>query len=160
MCLSASTGFMRSARLQPPISAAKATNSTSNSSTTQAKTGSEAEIPTKLDIKLNTTADRMTPASNPRITTFEAVHHLIRVLESESGGESAAADLVARLGARAEVVRELAYRLYTVCERKKRPTEALAYNGLVQSFPEIARLAREAGKMTAEQALLFAEPGH
>jgi putative DNA methylase len=37
----------------------------------------------------------------------------------------------------------LAYRLYTVCERKKRAAEALAYNGLVQSWPEIARLARE-----------------
>ena len=48
---------MRSTRLQPPISAAKATNSTSNSGTTQAKTGSEADIPTKLDTKLNTTAE-------------------------------------------------------------------------------------------------------
>ena len=58
-----------------------------------------------------------------------------------AGGESAAADLVAKLGARAEVARELAYRLYTLCERRKRAAEALAYNGLVQSFPEIARLA-------------------
>ena len=73
-----------------------------------------------------------------------------------SSGESAAADVVAKLGARAEVARELAYRLYTICERKKRAVEALAYNGLVQSFPEIARLAREAGKPTAEQAQLFA----
>jgi putative DNA methylase len=69
------------------------------------------------------------------------VHHLIRVLES--GGEDAAADLVRSLGAKAEVARELAYRLYTVCERRKRAAEALWYNGLVQSFPEIARLARE-----------------
>ena len=98
------------------------------------------------------------PATDARLTAWESVHHLIRVLESESGGESAAADLVARLGAKAEVVRELAYRLYNVCERKKRSTEALAYNGLVQSFPEIARLARQAGKATDEQAPLFAEP--
>jgi putative DNA methylase len=68
------------------------------------------------------------------------VHHLIRVLAS--GGESSAAHLVARLGARAEPARELAYRLYTLCERKKRATEALAYNGLVQSWPEILRLAQ------------------
>jgi hypothetical protein len=33
--------------------------------------------------------------------------------------------------------------LYTVCERKKRAQEALAYNALVQRWPEIARLAEE-----------------
>jgi putative DNA methylase len=67
----------------------------------------------------------------------------------------AAADLVAKLGSRAEAARELAYRLYTVCERKKRAGEALAYNGLVRSSPEIARLAREAPRPeTLEPALL------
>ena len=40
-------------------------------------------------------------------------------------------------------IRELAYRLYTLCERKKRAADVLAYNGLVQSWPEIVRLARE-----------------
>jgi putative DNA methylase len=59
----------------------------------------------------------------------------------EDGGEGAAADLVAKLRARAEVARELAYRLYTLCERKKRAAEALSYNALVQSWPEIVRLA-------------------
>ena len=81
------------------------------------------------------------PAADPRLTAWEVVHQLIRALES--GGESAAADLVAKLGAKAEVARELAYRLYTICERKKRAAEALSYNGLVQSWPEINRLARE-----------------
>jgi hypothetical protein len=37
----------------------------------------------------------------------------------------------------------LAYRLYTLCERKKRAKNALSYNGLVQSWPEITRLARQ-----------------
>jgi putative DNA methylase len=73
----------------------------------------------------------------------QAVHHLIRALEA--GGESAAATLVARLGSRAETARELAYRLYNVNERKKRGAEALQYNALVQSWPEIARLTREGG---------------
>ena len=72
-----------------------------------------------------------------------------------SGGESAAAELVAKLGARAETARELAYRLYTLCERKKRAAEALAYNGLVQSWPEIVRLAQEGGQRPAAQADLF-----
>jgi putative DNA methylase len=78
---------------------------------------------------------------------------LIRVLEA--GGESAAADLMAKLGSQAEVARELAYRLYTLCERKKRAPEALAYNGLVQSWPEIQRLARETPQTTPVQTNLL-----
>lgn len=80
------------------------------------------------------------PASDPRLSAWEIVHQLIRVLAS--GGEGAAAELVAKLGAKAEIARELAYRLYTLCERKKRAAEALSYNALVQSWPEILRLAR------------------
>ena len=97
------------------------------------------------------------PATDPRLTAWEVVHHLIRVLAS--GGEGAAAELVRKLGGKAEIARELAYRLYTLCERKKRAAEALAYNGLVQSWPEIARLAREGGEHRAEQTALFGETG-
>ena len=96
------------------------------------------------------------PLTDPRLTTWEIVHHLIRVLGS--GGEGAAADLVATLGAKAEIARELSYRLYTLCERKKRAPEALAYNGLVQSWPEITRLAHESAKPKTEQGGLFGEP--
>ena len=93
------------------------------------------------------------PAADPRLTSWEIVHQLIRALEA--GGEPAAATLVAKLSAKAEVARELCYRLYTLCERKKRANEAMAYNGLVQSWPEITRLAREGGKPRAEQGGLF-----
>jgi len=93
------------------------------------------------------------PATDPRLTAWEIVHHLIRALAS--GGEGAAAELVAKLGSQAEVARELAYRLYTLCERKKRAPEALAYNGLVQSWPEIARLARETPQATPVQTNLL-----
>ncbi len=75
----------------------------------------------------------------------------------EAGGEEAAGELVAKLGAKAELARELAYRLYTLCERKKRAPEALAYNGLVQSWPEILRLSREGDKPGPEQSILFGE---
>ncbi|MGI6414496.1 MAG: hypothetical protein ACOX1P_02415 [Thermoguttaceae bacterium] len=81
------------------------------------------------------------PDTDKRLTAWEMVHHLIRVLES--GGEAAAAELVARLSSKAETARELCYRLYTLCERKKRAAEALAYNSLVQSWPEIVRLASQ-----------------
>jgi len=81
------------------------------------------------------------PTTDSRLTHWEMVHHLVRALES--GGEGAAATLVAKLGSKADTARELCYRLYTLCERKKRAAEALSYNALVQSFPEIIRIASE-----------------
>lgn len=93
------------------------------------------------------------PSKDKRLTAWEMVHQLIRVLESD--GESAAAALEAKLGAEAETARELCYRLYTICERKKRNAEALSYNALVQSWPEITRLARENIQPSETQASLF-----
>src|SRR5260370_55433 len=92
------------------------------------------------------------PTSDSRLTTWESVHHLIRNL---AHGESAAAGLVTKLGTRAEVARELAYRLFALCERKKRANEALAYNALVLSWPEILRIARQSP--VAAQTGLFEE---
>jgi putative DNA methylase len=93
------------------------------------------------------------PSRDTRLTHWEVVHQLIRVLES--GGEVGAAELLKRLGARADVARELAYRLYTICERKKRAQEALSYNALVQSWPEIARLAQKDAAVRPAQETLF-----
>ena len=91
------------------------------------------------------------PATDRRIPAWEVVHQLVRVLESD--GETGAASLVRQLGGLAEIARELAYRLYAVAERKNRAAEALSYNALVQSWPEIARLARQ--EAPAEQGGLF-----
>jgi putative DNA methylase len=104
-------------------------------------------------LKPNELPEDWDPATDTRLTAWEIVHHLIRVLEA--WGESAAAELIAPLGSKAEIARELAYRLYTICERKKRAAEALSYNSLVQSWPEITRLARETGKPQPEQGGLF-----
>ena len=92
------------------------------------------------------------PTTDARMSSWEVVHHLVRVLDE---GERAAAMLVAKFGVSAEAARELAYRLYTICERKKRAQEALSYNALVQSWPEIIRLARESVKQGSGQAELF-----
>jgi putative DNA methylase len=106
-------------------------------------------------LKPNELADDWDPTTDERLTDWEIVHHLIRVLES--GGERAAAELVGKLGSKAETARQLCYRLYNLCERKKRTAEALSYNGLVQSWPEITRLAREGGQARPAQASLFDE---
>jgi putative DNA methylase len=85
------------------------------------------------------------PKSDQRSTIWECTQHLIRRLET--GGEPAAAELLAEIkqakGSEAgEVARELSYRLYSTCERKHRATEAVSYNRLVVSWPEIVKLAR------------------
>jgi putative DNA methylase len=92
------------------------------------------------------------PSSHPRLTAWEMVHQIVRALET--GGEIAAAELLVKLGDKSQIARELAYRLDVLCERKKRAAEALSYNGLVQSWPEIMRLAR-GGAARPEQAQLF-----
>ena len=95
------------------------------------------------------------PATDSRLTAWETVHQLIRTVES--GGETAAADLVRKLGGVAETARELAYRLYVAAERRSRAAEALSYNALVQSWPEIARLAVQGRPQEAESGKLFQE---
>ena len=90
------------------------------------------------------------PTTDSRLTMWEVTQHLIRTLESD--GEPGAGSLLARVGsANGEIARDLAYRLYQTCEKKKLASEALSYNGLVVSWPEITRLAREAGKATSQK---------
>lgn len=83
------------------------------------------------------------PVDDERLTIWEIVHHLVRAL---SIGEQSAAALLANVRsvspARADAARELAYRLYTQCERKKRAQEALAYNSLVVAWPDLLLLAQ------------------
>ena len=86
------------------------------------------------------------PDSDTRLIVWEAVHHLIRVHDKE--GEDAAALLMSKLGPNAEAARELAYRLYRICDQKNRSQEALGYNALVQSWPEVARLAQQVVRPT------------
>jgi putative DNA methylase len=78
------------------------------------------------------------PATDPRPTVWEATQHLVRRYFDE-GSEQAAAELLSRLGGMGETARDLAYRLYLVCERKGWTDEARAYNGLVVAWPEISR---------------------
>jgi putative DNA methylase len=86
-------------------------------------------------LKANELPSGWDPALDKRLTAWEAVHHLIRVLDE--GGETAAALMAQKLGNHADIARELAYRLYTMCERKKWAAEAKAYNNLVVSWSGI-----------------------
>jgi putative DNA methylase len=79
------------------------------------------------------------PRADKRLTIWEVTQHLIYRLDQK--GETGAAELVSQLGGIGETARDLAYRLYSTCERKKWAQEALAYNSLVVAWPELTKLA-------------------
>jgi len=93
------------------------------------------------------------PATAKRLTIWEVTQRLIRALQEH--GDAGAAGILDHVGAYGEVARHLAYRLYTVCERKKWADEALAYNSLVVEWSDISGAAERLGRTTAEQAHLF-----
>ena len=82
------------------------------------------------------------PARDPRLTVWECAHHLLRVLEATDGGLAAAARLFARMPAeQGGAARLLAYRLYDICERTGRATEAQAWNMLVSEWAALEEAA-------------------
>jgi len=86
------------------------------------------------------------PRTDTRTPIWEALHQLIRALRQ--GGESASGALLAALGGKAEAVRQLAYRLYTLCERLGQAEDARAYNELITSWTGIESAAATASKPT------------
>jgi putative DNA methylase len=81
------------------------------------------------------------PSRIDRLTVWEVTQHLIRRLDQK--GEKETANLKAKIGGMAEIARDLAYRLYTLCERKGWADEAGYYNSLVVAWPSMASEAFE-----------------
>jgi putative DNA methylase len=90
------------------------------------------------------------PRTDTRLPIWEALHHLIRTLKQ--GGETAAGAVVAAIPGKMEAVRQLAYRLYTLCERQGWSEDARAYNELITSWSGIESAATRA---QPEQRSLF-----
>lgn len=98
------------------------------------------------------------PATDTDIVHWEVCQYLIHALDTK--GEAGAEALLRRINARypgaAETARELAYRLYTICERKKWAQEAMAYNSLIVAWPEIVKLAQSSdGSGSEAQTTMF-----
>ena len=93
------------------------------------------------------------PATDNRLTVWEATQHLIRALDSS---ETDAARLLFRMGGGfGDRARQLAYLLYGICDRKKWSEEAGAYNMLVMAWPEISRLAASSSPAAQSPEGLF-----
>jgi putative DNA methylase len=88
-----------------------------------------------------------------QLSVWETCEHLIYALQNK--GEVGAAELLASLPISvAEAARDLAYRLFTICERNAWAQEALPYNSIVIAWPEIGRLAQTAAGASKQQELL------
>jgi putative DNA methylase len=82
------------------------------------------------------------PGNDTNVTIWGCTQHLVRRLMGEGGSEERAAELLSRLGHRAEAAKDLAYRLYGICERKKWADEGYPYNALVASWPRLIERAK------------------
>lgn len=91
------------------------------------------------------------PQTDSRTPIWEACHQMIRVLNQQS--ESDAGKLLARMPERGEPIRQLAYHLYTLCERKKWAEEARAYNELIASWHAIVAASHDTGHKGAQTEL-------
>jgi len=79
------------------------------------------------------------PETDPRIPVWEALHHLSRTFQT--GGEGPAGALLTRIPTRTMQIRQLAYRLYTLCERKGWAEDARIYNELITTWHPIEAAA-------------------
>jgi putative DNA methylase len=80
------------------------------------------------------------PLQDARLTLWECTQHLVR--SYQDGGEASASELIARLGyGRSEEAKTLAYRLFSIAERKGWAEEARVYNELITAWPEIQKKA-------------------
>jgi putative DNA methylase len=91
------------------------------------------------------------PTSDRRLPIWEACHQMARALlvsESEAG------KLLARMPEKADSVRQLAYRLYTLCERKGWSEDAGYYNALVANWHAIVEASQKSGLARTQGSLL------
>lgn len=91
------------------------------------------------------------PQTDQRLPIWEVLHQLIRVFSTE--GESKAGAVLAAVQSQTEAARQLAYRLYTLCERANLAEDARAYNELITSWSGIESAAAKAPAAT--QRTLF-----
>ena len=80
------------------------------------------------------------PASDGHLTVWECCQNLIRALETD--GEHSAAMLLKKIGSeKADAVKDLAYCLYGICEKRSDAKDATSYNALIAVWTELTRQA-------------------
>lgn len=92
------------------------------------------------------------PQADRRVPVWEACHQMARALQA---GEADAGTLLAEMPDKTERIRQLAYRLYTVCERKGWAKEAGVYNALIASWREVVAASHDVARATPTQQELL-----
>ncbi|SKV59433.1 DUF1156 domain-containing protein [Mycobacteroides abscessus] len=99
--------------------------------------------------------------TDPHTSNWEALHHLIKLLEGE--GITAAGDFLRTALSRPDgaidpdLVKELAHLLFRVAEANSWTKDALSFNSLVTSWPEIIDAARSETVTTSQGSFDFEE---
>ena len=93
---------------------------------------------------------RWDPKADSRIPVWQVLHQMILAYQSE--GDNGAAKLHAALVSATEAARQLAYRLYTLCERKGWADDARPYNEIVTGWNGIENAAMHV-KTTTQKTL-------
>ncbi|WP_279465187.1 DUF1156 domain-containing protein [Aeromonas veronii] len=93
------------------------------------------------------------PERDNRTPVWEGLHQLIRILNSQ--GASGAGAMLARLSGKSDAIRSLAYRLYTLCERKGWAQDARAYNELVTAWEAMQSAMADSGQVGGQQGFDF-----
>lgn len=83
------------------------------------------------------------PRRDVNMPIWEALHHLIKALSER--GVDAAGELAAKMPDRVDAIRQLAYRLYTLCERKGWAEDARAYNTIITSWSQVDEASQLVG---------------
>lgn len=83
------------------------------------------------------------PDADSHLTVWECCQHLVRLHEKYGIGYEAAV-MLKKLGPKADDVRDLAYVLYNICEKRGDAKEATAYNALIADWTDLTREAAAA----------------
>lgn len=96
--------------------------------------------------------DVWNPLHDSRKPVWESLHQLIRSLNLH--GEGRTGRLLAQCGTQGGAIRSLAYRQYTLCERKGWADDARAYNELVIAWPNIEQASLQVPVKQEQSSLL------
>ncbi len=91
------------------------------------------------------------PERDNRTPVWEGLHQLIRILNSQ--GASGAGAMLGRISDKSDAIRSLAYRLYTLCERKGWAQDARAYNELVAAWDAMQSAMADSGQVGESYSL-------
>lgn len=94
------------------------------------------------------------PEDDKHLTVWECCQHLVRLHEKHGIGLDTAV-MLRKIGAKADDVRDLAYVLYNICEKRSEAKEATAYNALIADWTDLTREAASAPLTTKSGQMRF-----